>query len=337
MKTLFIYPYTEEITPLIKARSSLLKYEILKIGCLPEDKNYLKRRFPDLEIISGYKEGIDSSDAFLPNYDIPDYMSKELECSKIYALEMQKKIIKPDDYFLENENFKGYQMEQIEIPIIAIVGQGERCSKLETLLQVQKTITECGYDVLGVSANTFSRIFGLEKIPSYFLDENVGFAKKVFNFNQYISCLCRKKKPDLLLLDIPGGILPVGDAEYFHFGEMALVTSEAIQVDVAIFNFHYNVYKMTDKERGHYIQEIKKYCTEKYQFPVEFCCVCSQYVKTDTEGRKMECLYLKDSFLREHWKIQDENIVPLWNPENDCMNQKIKKLLQKLEGNVETI
>lgn len=91
MKTLFIYPYTEEINSLIKARSNLLEYDILKIGCLPEDKNYLKKRFPDLEIISSYKEGINSSDAFLPNYDIPDYLSTELEYSKIYALEMKKK------------------------------------------------------------------------------------------------------------------------------------------------------------------------------------------------------------------------------------------------------
>ena len=337
MKTLFIYPYTHEIDFLIKMRDRIREYEILKIGCFPEDKNYLERRFPNMEISSSYKEGIDSSDVFLPNYDIPDYMAKELESSKMYALKTKKEIIKIEDDFLENKNFNGYQMEQVEIPIIAIVGQGEKCSKLETLLRVQTIIKECGYDVVGISGNTFSRLFSLEKIPSYFLNENVGFSQKVFSFNQYISCLCRKKKPELLLLDIPGGLLPVGDAEYFHFGELALVASEAIQIDMAIFNFYYNVFKMTDKELSRFIREIKRYCMEKYQFPIEFCCICSQYVKTDTEGRKMECLYLKNSFLREHWGREDEDMIPLWKAENGCINKKIKKMLRKLEENIEVI
>ena len=89
------------------------------------------------------------------------------------------------------------------------------------------------------------------------VDEN----EKIIAYNNYIKYLSEIDKPDIFVLGVPGGILPITRRQPEHFGIFAFEVFNSVKPDYMIFNL-YNA----DVERK-YLSEMKMLM--KYRFDVD--------------------------------------------------------------------
>ena len=81
---------------------------------------------------------------------------------------------------------------------------------------------------------------------------------------------------------------------------------------------------------------VQEHCMGRFQFPVDFFCVSSNYMKLDLETKQADYLYLKkNSSILKNTNTTDD-MVYLW--ENNLeLEEKINQLLLRLENNTEVI
>ena len=249
--------------------------------------------------------------------------------------EEKRAVPEPEQPF-QAEELPHYGMEKLEIPVLVVLGQGEQCSKAATFARACEFIRTKGYQVLGIGVDPAVCNAGNRKLPDFFLDQAEGFEKKVLNLNKYVKELCDRENPDIVVVEIPGGMFPVSEKEHFHFGELLAVVSRALDVDAAIFNLYYNVCKMDAERRDAYLAYMKESCMGKYQFPVDFFCVSPHYMKLDPETRKADYLcFDEDSVVLKNTEKQAQ-LVCLWEDSQD-FEKEMDKLLERLEENTEVV
>ncbi len=94
----------------------------------------------------------------------------------------------------------------IDIPIVAIMGQGKNCGKFHTQLLFSEILNK-KYAVASICTNALGILFGCYSIPS-FLYSNISFQEKIIKFNYYIHRIKTEISPDIIVLGIPEGIFP---------------------------------------------------------------------------------------------------------------------------------
>lgn len=337
MKRLFVYPYSQKMEAFLKSCRGQNGFEIGAVGCFPEDFAYVKRRFPEKKVCSDWKEGVKACDAVLLNPELEEEKMKARasQCRE-YAASEGIPVLGHQESFEPLKEVKGYPLRELDAPVVAVMGQGENCSKLETTARAAEIIQSEGYRVLAVSGNLYSPYCGMEKLPEYFLSEEVGFSRKVLNFNHYLVELERKCQPDVILLDVPGGVIPAGDVEYFYHGEMALVASHAVQLESILMNIYHSS-KVTDgAELGKFLSRIQTYCREKFDAPVFQFCVSSQSLRVDREGRRVDYLFLSEAFINSR-RISAPADNVCMSGDGAALKRGIKSLLAGLEENVEIV
>lgn len=335
-KKLFLYPYTNSMDSLLKLRNELEEYEITAVGCFQEDEGYLQERYPEMKVVCSYEEGLKEADTLLLNVELEEQMKEEAKACKAYALAQKKEILEKEGFFEVLEDVRGYELKTLEIPVLAVMGAGEHCSKFETASVVAARIRERGYRVLAISPNAYAIANKMERIPDYFFRDTVDLKKKIINFNRYVSQLCETWNPDILVLEIPGGIFPVGKIEYFYFGEFTMIASEALEIEAAVYNLYENVQMLDEREEKNYLKAISEHCLQKYRIPISFFCMSSQHIKPDKEAKKVDFLYLSDKFLqKEGNRPFDENLVLLSN--RKAVKEKVDQILRELTENAEVI
>lgn len=335
-KKLFLYPYTKSMDSLLKLKEELEEYVIETVGCFKEDQTYLMERYPELKIVCSYEEGLKDADSLLLNEELEEQMEEAAQKCKEYAIAQKKEILQEKETFEAIEDLRGYKLKAMEVPVLAILGSGEQCSKFESTSILAGRIREHGYHVLAISGNPYAKANKMEKIPDYFFRNTVDLETKIMNFNRYVAELCEKQNPDIIVVEIPGGILPIAKMEYFHFGEFALVVTEALEIDAAVYNVYENVATLDEKELESYLKTLAEHCLYKYRIPISFFAVSSQHLKPNKEEKKVEFLYLSPQFMQEREERQsNEKLVFLNNTK--MMRDKVDEILKELTENAEVI
>ncbi|MDY4115665.1 MAG: TIGR04066 family peptide maturation system protein, partial [Blautia sp.] len=99
----------------------------------------------------------------------------------------------------------------------------------------RKIFIEQNYKVFQVGTKDYSTLFELDNWPRFLFSQEISFPKKVFAFNRWIFERVKKLEPDIIILGIPGGIMPINNKICNYFGELALIISKALKIDVNIF------------------------------------------------------------------------------------------------------
>ena len=145
------------------------------------------------------------------------------------------------------ESGVGYALKDIEIPIVMIAGAGENCNKFELELLIANKLKEIGYKVSVVTSRSYVNCLGVHSFPTFMFQS----LKDESAYNNYIKYLSEMDKPDIFVLGVPGGILPITRRQPEHFGVSAFEVFNSVKPDYMIFNL-YNA----DVERK-YLSEMK--------------------------------------------------------------------------------
>lgn len=102
-------------------------------------------------------------------------------------------------------------LKNIRTPIISVIGMGDYCNKFSCELELRKFFVSRGYKVLQIGSKNISFLFGFENLPDFLYQKDYSLEDKAFLFNYFVSFYEERYQPDVILIGIPGGILPVNN------------------------------------------------------------------------------------------------------------------------------
>lgn len=145
----------------------------------------------------------------------------------------------------------------IDIPTIAIMSVGEECNKFDMQICAQDFFVNKGYKVLQFGTKEYSKLFNMYTYPDFLFAEQFSYECKILMLNHYIRKMLKQNEYDLLILGVPGGILPINDRFPNHFAEIPKIIAEAAQLDINIISIYYQQDKNMDIME--YVSAVSKY------------------------------------------------------------------------------
>lgn len=267
-KIAVIYPIKKEYVEVIKYKEMLKNYEkiipvsLVGHGIDHRDVGELIKGDPlGIEVTSDFKNKIqDATEVIFTEFSGIVYenmiysieQKKNIVClceleDEVEEMMIQKcneKGIIYNNYCNSHENFpelKEKKLNKINVPIILICGISEYTNKFELQLKVRNEFLNKGYCVSQVGSKKYSSFFGIHNFPK-FMFSDIQDIEKIYLFNSYIKQIEDTEEPDILIIGVPGGVMPY-DADHPNgFGIINYLVSNSLAVDYTLLSLSYNEY-----------------------------------------------------------------------------------------------
>lgn len=276
---MIIYPYDEEFGPVLRHRELLKEYEVVGLvsprgwGLTGKDAGEADNGcHVGINITSDFDGSIDKCDIVLfsesriqlefEKYIMPKVM-KAVETGKdiIFTFPLENDIYNTISkeckahkvnfkYYNSpdvQEAFHGIEVENeciydIETPVIFVMGIGERANKFEIQLALRENILKMGYKITQVGTRGYCELIGFHSFPRFMYSHTISETNKIVLFNHFIKKLEKDECPDVIIVGVPGGIMPFNNMLPNRFGILAYEVSQAVTPDTSIFSCYYAEY-----------------------------------------------------------------------------------------------
>ncbi len=236
-----------------------------------------------------------------------------------------------DKIYVENES-----IEEINTPIIFVIGFGERTNKFEIQLALREKIHKLDYKISQVGTRPYCEILGFHSLPWFMFENNIFEVNKILMFNRFIKRIEKTENPDVIIIGIPGGIMPYNSTFTNKFGILAFEISQAVTPDFVISSLFYENYKADAFEI------YNKLIRYKFGFDVDLFNITNvqfDWVRAFEEER-ISHISLDSKSISDKNKDYSQSNIPVLNilDENDS-DEMIKLSIEKLTkyGNVEVV
>lgn len=176
--------------------------------------------------------------------------------------------------------------------VIGIVGMFKGIDTFSTLLHLAHRYRDHGYRVTAVSDNPNAALVGFVPLPTEVFDEKHFSSDGIPLLNTFYNQLQLRYQPDIILTQIPGGIVKYSDRCPDNFGLKAYAFSQAVNLDFLIMTVPANTH-----EEGFYAQ-ISEISEKRFNCRVNAFGVTNKNVNvsiSDEQGQIHYNLITKDS------------------------------------------
>lgn len=125
-------------------------------------------------------------------------------------------------------------LHEIEVPVLMIFGVMEQVGKFSVQLAAKEYFENKKYSVSLVSSKSYAKLGNSWPIPDIFYDSNYNEVEKIILFNSYLSEIEKVTNPDILIIGVPGGIIPTNTAYVNKFGITAFEITRAVEPDASL-------------------------------------------------------------------------------------------------------
>lgn len=131
-------------------------------------------------------------------------------------------------------------LREISVPVLMVLGLMEHVGKFKVQLTAKDYFQNKGCNVALVTSKSFGELGDAWTIPSFFNSTNISETEKIVMFNRYIGRIEDEAQPDIIIIiGVPGGILPTNTAYVNRFGMTAFEITRAVPPDAAILCSQY--------------------------------------------------------------------------------------------------
>ncbi len=352
MKKILIYPYNNDAKWLLMNQEFLKDIEI--IGILMNQINDVdqetRNKFPHIKFFTDFKATEFEYDYMLmceniQNFNL-DFYYEVYKCVKnakkkvmlsINLLKDLRNKYEIDDSFIEtiepkwnDKSFKSDTCEDIEVPVVTIMGMGRNCDKFSTAIALNEYAKVKGYNTLCFVSNYCGKFINVKILPEFLFDDNICLPNKILMFNHYLAQIVEKESPDLVILECPGGIMPINEYEHNFFAEVTLAITNAVIIDVAILNSYF--YENANEDFFNGLIEI---CKNKFNVSVEAFGICGQQYRQGYGTKKITYRFMQPDYETLYKSIKNVDIFAVSDIEKREMI--FDKAIKSLENNIETI
>lgn len=295
-ENVLIYPYDKQFTPILRYSNFINTYNKITIssligwGLCDKDAGYADGG-SNINIIveNKFDEYLHDCDTVI--FTEPDnFIDYEKSIyPKIYsAIQSGKKIInllnlhdKFNDIkeYCNNKNveFINYRNEvnvdgisiidkaigilEINTPVISIVGVSENTNKYSLQLQTKMQLENMGYAISHIGSRAYCEINNSHSFPSFMFNNSISETDKIYLFNRFVNNIELKEKPDVIIIGVPGGIIPHNNVINNNFGITAFEVFQAITADALVVSVFHELYT------SEFFESLSK--TTKYRFGLD--------------------------------------------------------------------
>lgn len=178
---------------------------------------------------------------------------EQILCSK---LTIKKNMLCLDQELIKQTKDYSPNILRIQTPVVFVLGMFEHTGKLDTLLYLHKGIQQTGYKVKSIlTRRNESENSNCLSFPDFMYDRQYSDTEKILLFNHFVRKLELETKPDIILIGLPGEIMPLDEKHTGNFGVIPFLISNAVHCDYAVLKLFHNYYDSTFTEK---INEIVK-------------------------------------------------------------------------------
>ncbi len=219
-------------------------------------------------------------------------------------------------------------LKEILTPVIFVLGSGENTQKFMIQLALRNGFLKAGYRVVQIGSRPGCEVMSFHSMPGVMFTNELPEHQKVIFFNHYVKQIEKEEKPDVIIIGIPGGILPFDRKFHNRFGILSFLISQSVEPDVAVFSSVYEDWK------AEYFTELA--LTIQYRFGFHVDCFNLSNAQVDWIGSKQVNM-LQINRLKK--QIVDEKIKKLGNLDIPVFNSLSKedslRMFQFLMGRLE--
>ncbi len=195
----------------------------------------------------------------------------------------------------------------ITVPIVGIVGNSDSVGKYELQIQMKDELSKRGYKVSLITSNQLGEFVGGYSFPVFMTENNYSDKMKILLFNRFLRFIELEDEPDIIIIGVPGGIMPATRRIVGDFGMLANKTYKAATPDYFIVSMNFEAYT-----KG-YFEELNLFV--KYNYGCNLNAIKIKNSKTDWE----------DAEVTNRGKLLSYSIDP------SNVNNLINKLKQEID------
>lgn len=369
MRKLMIYPYDDEFNPVLKHKDLLEGYRISevvslkgwgfcgkdagitnardKLGFLVTNEFADRLNQCDAVLFCETRIPVDFDKIILPKVDLAAKYGKSiLFAAKLEGQDYDEVLRKCNEnnvdfkYFhnggkvWDDGNIGRFEESLLDIftPVIFVFGTSQRTNKFDIQLSLRKSFMDKGYRVSQIGSRNYCELLGFHSFPS-FMSSNRSEDSKILMFNRYVKEIELTEAPDVIIIGIPGGVIPFNTKFTNKFGIFAYEVSQAVTPDASIFSSLYNEY------RAEYFSMLS--ASVKYKLGYDIDCFnlsnnIFDWIDSDYNGKEVYVTVSAD-IVDEKLKDFDKLDTPVGNVLNDDSAERMAEfLMDKLAGYAET-
>ncbi len=348
MERLLIFPLNGDTEVLIQNADKSTKYEITAISSYREDIKRIEELQSKCSLYcstdfgkclqkvdavvftentirngySGYKERVEEALDQKKTIYISASLIKTLgiDSENEYIHILQKRDL--------TEKLDNIKLKDIQLPVLAVVGEGKNCDKFKLQANIKAMIEKKGYSVLSICSNVLGKFMDMEILPGFLFSEQISLELKIEAFNTWIYKLQENSKADIILLGCPGGILKFDEYEPNHYGEIPFAMLNSVIVDNCILTIYRNC-----KQNDSTMKKLSNFCQMRYNTPIDEVVMCEQYFKLDLEQKIVKYYSVQevDGSYDEQEESELEHLSLIEDKEK--LERQIDRILKELENN----
>lgn len=289
MGKIMIYPFGKETAPIMRNIDLINNVEIQLVTDINHDI-YIKE-YPELDgnqiihnLSNDFEKSLNESETVYVPFE-KAYFSIERYIETIEKIiKSEKRVFLSRDLYKELTNIeykfadkvttydhhrnmklkvKTREIFQINVPVIIVLGDGLNCNKFDIQLSLRRFFKNKGYAVSQLGTKEYSDLFGFDSFPS-FIFEDGKIDDIIIALNHMVYSKIINEKPDLMIIGVPGGVLPISEEHPEEFGKFAYMITNAVKPDIAIRSLYNNDY--TDR----FFENDMQMCKYKLDSIVEY-------------------------------------------------------------------
>jgi peptide maturation system protein (TIGR04066 family) len=266
MGRIMIYPFGKETAPIMR-NIDLINNEEVQLVTDTNPNIYIKEHLEldDNKIIynlsDDFEKSLNESEIVYVPFE-KDYFSIERYIEIIEKIiKSEKRVLLSRDLYEELANIeykfadqvtpynhrninlkvKTREIFQINVPVIMVLGDGLNCNKFDIQLSLRSFFKNKGYSVSQLGTKEYSNLFGFDPLPSFIFEEGK-IDDIIITLNHMVYSKIINEKPDLMIVGVPGGVLPISEEHPEDFGKFAYMITNAVKPDIAIRSLYNNNY-----------------------------------------------------------------------------------------------
>jgi peptide maturation system protein (TIGR04066 family) len=157
--------------------------------------------------------------------------SREMNKTFIYNLEAYEKAEKDT-----NTKIELLEMKEIKTPVVFVIGVAEKTQKFYIQLALRQHFSNKGYKIAQIGTKSYCELLGFHSFPLFMDSPYLSELSKIILFNHYVKKIEKTEKPDVIIIGIPGGIIPLDNKYNNKFGITAFEVSQAVCPDAVILS-----------------------------------------------------------------------------------------------------
>ena len=218
---------------------------------------------------------------------IPEELADKLPLDRVEILQEN------DPVSVTKPQMQDPEIRTIPVPVVFVLGTGPHTNKLEVQTALGKHFRERGYAVSQVASRNLGNFLGYHTVPESLFSQAATTKDRIILLNRYFHKIYLRDKPEVMVIGLPGGIMPVNPIRFDELGEKAYLISQAVTPDAAVlctYAFEFN---------QEYVKEMQAICQYRLGTAVKHLVVSGTEIGLSPETSQTEHSMVPGSLIRE--------------------------------------